>query len=174
MMRWQIRGFDKGKQNIQDGMSLIDTADGALQETHSVLQRVRELTIQAYNDTYTREDRDAIQTEIDNCLKEVDRIANDTMFNTKQILKGNPESVIQVTGAEVIDVKTMGTATVDLPSWMVGKVDTKMEVHQSYKQAQDTSSVMMKYDGINDSSKEYYGPANAAGIYGYTYMGGWT
>ena len=160
MMRWQIRGFDKGKQNIQDGMSLIDTADGALQETHSVLQRVRELTIQAYyNDTYTREDRDAIQTEIDNCLKEVDRIANDTMFNTKQILKGNPESVIQVTGAEVIDVK---------------KMDTKMEVHPSYKQAQDTSSVMMKYDGINDSSKEYYGPANAAGIDGYTYMGGWT
>lgn len=141
---------------------------------HSVLQRVRELTIQAYNDTYTREDRDAIQTEIDNYLKEVDRIANDTMFNTKQILKGNPESVIQVTGAEVIDVKTMGTATVDLPSWMVGKVNTKMEVHPSYKQAQDTSGVMMKYDGINDSSKEYYGPANAAGTSGYTYMGGWT
>lgn len=176
-MRWQIRVLDKGKQNIQniqDGMSLIDTADGALQETHSVLQRVRELTIQAYNDTYTREDRDAIQTEIDNCLKEVNRIANDTMFNTKQILKGNPESVIQVTGAEVVDVKTMGTATVDLPSWMVGKVDTKMEVHPSYKQAQDTSGVMMEYDGINDSSKEYYGPANAAGTRGYTYKGGWS
>lgn len=59
-MRWQIRGLNKGKQNIQDGMSLIDTADGALQETHSVLQRVRELTIQAYNDTYTSQDRDAI------------------------------------------------------------------------------------------------------------------
>ena len=89
-------------------------------------------------------------------MKEVDRIANDTTFNTKQILKGNPESVIQVTGDEEIEVRTIGTAVIDLPSWMAGKVDTKMERHAAYTLPQDTSGVMKKYDGINDSSKKYF------------------
>lgn len=85
-LRWQIRGLDTGAHNINDGISLIQTADGALSEVHSVLQRVRELSIQAYNDTNTQSDRNAIQAEIDESLKEIDRIANDTTFNTKQIL----------------------------------------------------------------------------------------
>ena len=66
-------------------------------------------------------------------MKEVDRIANDTTFNTKQILKGNPESVIQVTGDEEIEVRTIGTAVIDLPSWMAGKVDTKMQTQRLLK-----------------------------------------
>lgn len=125
-MRWQIRGLNKGKNNIMDGISLIDTADGALEETHSVLQRVRELTIQAYNDTNTQEDRDAIQSEIDSCLKEINRIADDTTFNTKQILKGNQRELIQVTGDEEVEVVTTMTVTKDLPTWLDGKVDKKI------------------------------------------------
>lgn len=173
-LRWQIRGLDKGKNNIQDGMSLIDTADGALEETHSILQRVRELTIQAYNDTNTQSDREAIQSEIDSCLKEINRIAEDTTFNTKQILKGNPKQTIKVTGDENIDVVTTTTVTKDLPTWLDGMVDKKLEVHPSYNLPQDTSGVMLKYDGVNDSSKEYYGPANADVPAGYQYKGGWT
>lgn len=173
-LRWQIRGLDKGKNNIQDGMSLIDTADGALEETHSILQRVRELSIQAYNDTNTQSDRDAIQSEIDSCLKEIDRIADDTTFNTKQILKGNPTSIIQVTGDENIEVKTTTTVTKDLPSWLDNNVDKKLEVHPSYNLPQDMSGVMLKYDGINASSKEYYGPADATVPSGFQYKGAWT
>ena len=85
-----------------------------------------------------------VRTEIDNCLKEVDRITNDITFNAKQILKVNSESVIQVTGDEEIEVRTIGTVVINLPSLMVGKVDTKMEVHSSYTRAQDTFDVMKK------------------------------
>lgn len=115
-----------------------------------------------------------VRTEMDNCLKEVDRIANDTTFNTKQILKGNLESVIQVTGDEEIEVRTIGTAVIDLPSWMAGKVDTKMERHAAYTLPQDTSGIMKTYDGINDSSKKYYGPKDASGVDGYQWVGDWT
>ena len=174
-MRWQIRGLNKGKNNIMDGISLIDTADGALEETHSVLQRVRELTIQAYNDTNTQEDRDAIQSEIDSCLKEINRIAEDTTFNTKQILKGNKRELIKVTGDEEVEVVTTMTVTKDLPVWLDGKVDKKLEVHPSYTQQQDTTGTMLKYDGVNDASKEYYGPAGADGVPAdFKHMGEWT
>lgn len=80
-MRWQVRGLDKASNNIQDGVSLIQTAEGALNETHSILQRMRELAVQAANDTNTDADRDAIQQEINQLTTEVDRIAKTTSFN---------------------------------------------------------------------------------------------
>ena len=80
-MRWQIRGLNQASENIQDGISLCQVADGALNESHAVLQRMRELSVQAANDTNSDEDRKAIQQEIDQLTKEVDRIANDTSFN---------------------------------------------------------------------------------------------
>ncbi len=80
-MRWQIRGLDQASENIQDGISLCQVADGALNESHAVLQRMRELSVQAANDTNSDEDRNAIQQEINQLTKEVDRIANDTNFN---------------------------------------------------------------------------------------------
>lgn len=80
-MRSQIRGLNQASRNIQDGISLCQVADGALNESHAVLQRMRELSVQAANDTNSDEDRKAIQQEIDQLTKEVDRIANDTSFN---------------------------------------------------------------------------------------------
>ena len=80
-MRSQIRGLNQDSENIQDGISLCQVADGALNESHAVLQRMRELSVQAANDTNSDEDRNAIQQEIDQLTKEVDRIANDTSFN---------------------------------------------------------------------------------------------
>lgn len=80
-MRSQIRGLNQASQNIQDGISLCQVADGALNETHDILQRMRELSVQAANDTNSEEDRNAIQQEIEQLTKEVDRIANDTSFN---------------------------------------------------------------------------------------------
>lgn len=85
-MRGQIRGLDQAMRNAQDGISMIQTAEGALGETHSLIQRMRELAIQAANDTNTGSDRSAIQTEINQLTSEVDRIANTTEFNTKKLL----------------------------------------------------------------------------------------
>lgn len=88
-MRGQIRGLDQASRNASDGISLIQTAEGALNETHSILQRMRELAVQAASDTNTPEDRQNLQDEMDELLEEIDRIANSTQFNTKNLLDGS-------------------------------------------------------------------------------------
>ena len=87
-MRGQIRGLDQASTNAQDGISLIQTAEGALNETHSILQRMRELSVQASNDTNVTKDRDAIKAEIDQLATEITRIASTTEFNTMKLLDG--------------------------------------------------------------------------------------
>ncbi|GAB6168372.1 hypothetical protein JCM1393_08320 [Clostridium carnis] len=88
-MRSQIRGLEQASRNASYGISLIQTADGALSETTDIIQRLRELSVQASNSIYTTEDRDATQTEIKQLIKQVDRIANDTEFNNKKLLNGS-------------------------------------------------------------------------------------
>ena len=88
-MRSQIRGLNQASTNAQDGISLIQTAEGALQESHSILQRMRELTIQAANGTETDEDRGNIQDEISQLQSELDRISDTTEFNTMKLLDGS-------------------------------------------------------------------------------------
>ena len=80
-MRTQIRALDQASRNAEDGNSMIQTADGALSEVHSILQRIRELGVQAANDTYTIDDRNSAQQEIDQLMDEIDRIAKTTEFN---------------------------------------------------------------------------------------------
>jgi len=88
-MRAQVRGMDQAVGNAQDGINMIQTAEGALSETHSILQRMRELSVQAANDTLTANDRSFIQLEIDQLTEEIDRIANTTQFNKKKLLNGD-------------------------------------------------------------------------------------
>jgi flagellin len=88
-MRGQIRGLKMASKNAQDGISLIQTAEGALNETHAILQRMRELADQSANGTNTNEDRGAIQDEITQLKEEVDRIGNTTEFNTMKLLNGS-------------------------------------------------------------------------------------
>lgn len=88
-MRGQIRGLNQAARNAQDGISLIQTAEGALNETHSILQRMRELAVQAANDTNTDAERAKIQQEINQLASEITRIANDIEFNTMNLLGGN-------------------------------------------------------------------------------------
>ena len=88
-MRSQIRGLDKASTNAQDGISAIQTAEGALNETHSILQRMNELATQAANDTNTTEDRNAIQRELNQLTSEIDRIQSTTQFNTMNLLDGS-------------------------------------------------------------------------------------
>lgn len=88
-MRGQIRGLDQASRNAQDGISLIQTAEGAMNEVHSILQRMRELAVQSANDTNTTTDRTALNTEVSQLKSEIDRIANQTQFNTMDLLKGD-------------------------------------------------------------------------------------
>ena len=88
-MRAQIRGLDRAVSNSQDGISMIQTAEGALNETHSILQRMRELSVQSANDTLTQQDRGYIQQEIDQLREEITRIGNTTQFNKKKLLNGD-------------------------------------------------------------------------------------
>lgn len=88
-MRSQIRGLNKASDNAQHGVSLIQTAEGALNEAHSILQRMNELATQAANDTNTTVDRKALKAEIDQLVSELDRISDTTQFNTMNLLDGS-------------------------------------------------------------------------------------
>lgn len=106
-MRAQIRGLDQASSNTQDGISLIQTAEGALNEIHSVLQRMRELTVQAANDTNVTADRRAIAEEIRALTSEIDRIATQTEFNTMKLLSGS-------FSGKVLQVGANGSQTISL------------------------------------------------------------
>jgi flagellin len=97
-MRGQIRGLDMAQKNAQDGISLIQTAEGALNETHAILQRMRELAVQSANDTNTNSDRQQLQKEVDELAKEITRISNDTEFNTKKLLDGSADGASGASG----------------------------------------------------------------------------
>ena len=88
-MRSQIRGLNKASSNAQDGISFIQVAEGALNETHSILQRMNELATQAANDTNTSVDRTAIKNEMDQLTSEINRIQSTTQFNTMNLLDGS-------------------------------------------------------------------------------------
>lgn len=94
-MRGQIRGLNQASRNAQDAISLVQTAEGALNETHAILQRMRELAVQAANDTNTDSDRGELQKEIDQLTKEIDRIANTTEFNTLKLLDGSKKGLVE-------------------------------------------------------------------------------
>ena len=115
-MRGQIRGLDQASSNANDGISLIQTAEGALNETQSILQRMRELAVQSSNDTNTSNDRAEIQKEIDQLTQEIDRIGSSTEFNTKKLLNGGASVTANVTGAQAAKVTVTG-----------GSADTKVD-----------------------------------------------
>ena len=92
-MRGQIRGLNMASKNAQDGISLIQTAEGALTESHAILQRMRELSVQSANDTNTDSDRKELQNEVKQLVSELDRIGNTTEFNTKKLLDGSAVGV---------------------------------------------------------------------------------
>ncbi|MCL1699936.1 flagellin [Lysinibacillus sp. Bpr_S20] len=111
-MRGQIRGLDMATKNAQDSISLIQTAEGALNETHAILQRMRELSVQSANDTNTDDDRAHLQSEISQLVEEIDRIAETTQFNTKNLLNGDFKNEVFHIGANkgqkiTLDIESM-------------------------------------------------------------------
>lgn len=135
-MRSQIRGLNKASSNAQDGISMIQTAEGALQESHSILQRMRELTIQAANGTETDEDRGNIQDEISQLQSELDRISTDTEFNTMKLLDGSLDGSAATTSAGpkfgTYDTALKGFVTSDVAGV---KIDTTAKATQGGESA---------------------------------------
>ncbi|APM39295.1 flagellin [Clostridium kluyveri] len=110
-MRGQINGLNQASTNSQDAISLIQTAEGALNETHSILQRMRTLAVQSSSDTNTATDRSQIQKEVDQLAQEIGRIGNTTEFNTQKLLDGNFSGTFQIGANEnqnlTLDVSDM-------------------------------------------------------------------
>jgi len=126
-MRGQIKGLEMAVKNAQDAISLIQTAEGALTEVHSILQRMRELAVQASSDTNTNVDRNQIQAELDQLREEIDRISRTTEFNTKKLLDGKLEGFrfnadIKVVTGGNIDVRASGTGSTILEGTYVIEV----------------------------------------------------
>src|SRR5690554_6665983 len=139
-MRGQIRGLKQAQRNAQDGISLIQTAEGALNETHSILQRMRELATQSANDTNTGVDRDEIQKEINQLAEEINRIAETTEFNTQNLLGGDFKAKFHIGANQGQNVELAINAT-DAQSLKVGG-DVKLEVEK------DTAEIL----GVADAN----------------------
>lgn len=164
-MRGQIRGLDMAQKNAQDGISLIQTAEGALTETHSILQRMRELAVQSATDTNTDNDRANLQKEVDQLAQELTRIGKDTEFNTKKLLDGSFSGTFHIGANEGQNISlTVG----DLRGLSLGVVG-KSEVEVAEKQIVNADGSFNDYKGKeltvavdpDDSSK--YVLLNAAG-----------
>jgi flagellin len=131
-MRSQIRGLDKASSNAEDGVSLIQTAEGALNEAHSILQRMNELAVQGANDTNETIDRDAINEELDALTEELDRISSTTQFNKQNLLDGSFSSKNLQVGANenqkiAISIDNMNATSLGLRSIKVADSDAEMQ-----------------------------------------------
>jgi len=127
-MRGQIRGLEQASSNAQDGISLMQTAEGALNETHDILQRMRELAVQSSNDTNTTTDRDEIQKEINSLTSEINRIGNTTEFNTQKLLNGDKNGagsaeVTAVQGVFSVGITDTVTAGITIDSTNITGAD---------------------------------------------------
>mgnify|MGYP004644812385 FL=1 len=175
-MRKQIRGLDQASTNAQDGVSAVQTAEGALTEVHSMLQRMNELSTQAANGTNSKSDRDAIQSEIDQLTTEIDRVSETTKFNETFLLKGsNGKKTVVMKGHDAgidyktfVDGETFATMTVDLS---VGK-SLKVAGHNyNVRNTDDSDSLQELKKTISGGQKasvtlngtQYTKTTNAAG-----------
>ncbi|MEA2062238.1 MAG: flagellin [Gemmatimonadota bacterium] len=131
-LRAQVKGLGRAVANSQDAISLIQTAEGGLNETHNVLQRIRFLAVQSANGTYTSRDRSAIQDEVAQLIDEVDRISATTSFNSISLLNGNVGALVStndpvnsIQGLVVDDVGVGGTFCVEVSAYSVGKLQVQ-------------------------------------------------
>jgi len=122
-MRGQIRGLDMASKNAEDGISLIQTAEGALNETHAILQRMRELAVQSASDTNTNEDRGELQKEVAALREEINRISDTTEFNTKKLLNGSSSDLTIHIGANAGQTLTIGFADADATALSINATD---------------------------------------------------
>jgi flagellin len=126
-MRAQVRGLNQASRNAQDGISLIQTAEGALTETQAILQRMRELAVQASNDTNVAKDRSAIAGEVKELQDEINRISSQTEFNTQKLLDGNFSSKKFQIGANKDQTITLSIGSMDAATLGVDAINGEMD-----------------------------------------------
>ncbi len=161
-MRRQIRGLDRAELNAQDGISMIQTAEGALTETQGVIQRMRELALQSANDTLTSNDRLEIQKEVEELKAQIDSIAESTEFNTKKLLNGN-QAALASSSSQAINTFVTGSVEAN------GDYDVKLStVSGGISQVQRSQILTNKNTGAlcTGSTKledidGFYGPTGA-------------
>ncbi len=188
-MRRKIKGLDRGMENVQDGISLCQVADGALDEVSDIIQRVRQLSIQAYNGTNSKSDRKAIQDEVDQCLKEVDRVFETTKFNEVYIFRNGNKVEGENFHPETYIAERRATTYRDIPDWLKindssvpsnPDVQPQIETHRGYLsgQTQDLDDIMKRdfvygvdSEGHNKYVKLYYGNDHGTTADGYRWAG---
>ena len=169
-MRKQIRGLDQASTNAQDGVSSVQTAEGALTEVHSMLQRMNELAVQAANGTNAESDRQAIQDEIDQLTTEIDRVAETTKFNEIYLLKGDSEGGTKTEKLAAHDAGLAGT--------LVDNGDTATFTAKALKHGEEINIAGKSYtvDGVtkptnNSIAQGTTGAAGAKGTYTFALAG---
>ncbi len=181
-MRGQIRGLKQASRNAQDGISLIQTAEGALNETHAILQRMRELAVQSSTDTNTDADRMEIQKEIDQLSTEITRISTDTEFNTMELLDGSYKDKVFHIGANKGQSVTLDVGNMDALSLSVGEkltvngdnisdangvrykwVDADTKIHSAVTAASTTNGTVTQagFDEVKSDKAGYYAVTDA-------------
>lgn len=159
-MRSQIRGLNKASSNAQDGVSLIQVAEGALNEVHSILQRMNELATQAANDTNTTVDRNAIQKEIDQLASEITRIQSTTQFNTMNLLDGSFTGKGLQVGALAnqkisISISNMSASAISVNNLSVSSFSTAGSAMTKIQAAIDMVSEQRSYLGALQNRLEH-------------------
>ncbi|MCQ2519431.1 MAG: flagellin, partial [Lachnospiraceae bacterium] len=144
-MRRQVRGLTQASANAQDGISAVQTAEGALAEVHDMLQRINELAVKAANDTNQSTDRDYIQSEIDALVEEIDRVQSTTTFNEQSLLDGSFSGKKLQVGSEkdqviAISIGSMDASTLGVDSLDVSSHDGAKNAIDSVKTALETVS----------------------------------
>lgn len=160
-MRGQIRGLDQAQRNAQDGVSMIQTAEGGLNETHAILQRMRELAVQGRNDTNTAADRTALNDELTALRSEIDNIAKNTQYNTQTLLAGNASKKFQI-GAnkgQVVTVQfginTAGAGGLNISNVSLGNATAAANAISSLDQAISKVSARRSQIGAIQNRLEY-------------------
>ncbi|OCA96804.1 flagellin [Clostridium beijerinckii] len=170
-MRGQIRGLDQASANAQDSISMVQTAEGALNETTSILQRMRELSVQSSTDTNTNDDRTAIQSEISQLTDEIDRIADTTEFNTKKLINGSASSDAKngyhsntsgtaCAGTEVKSYASIGTTTVSVVSATLAAAQGTTTASKIMNNGTAAATASTKLAGLTTSGNATLGLAN--------------
>ena len=166
-MRKQIRGLTQASANAQDGISSVQTAEGALTEVHDMLQRMNELAVKAANGTMSESDRDAIQSEVDQLVTEIDRVSTTTKFNETYLLKGSNNGtagklVYNGTVGQSINIDTeKGTGTVGITSGATGTTSDNTSYSgktvsangKTYILVESTTGTMSVSQAVDDLTK---------------------
>lgn len=163
-LHYQIRGLEKGADNTLDGISLLQVADGALNEVHDILHRMTELSVQAANDTNTPEDRNALQNEINALCEEIDRISDTTEFNTRPLFDGSCQATVlrtpptEISSADALQQLRSGNFALATKDIAYRGVTYKKDYLNAYMARQSANSI---YWGMPEDNLRYDGPDGA-------------